>query len=447
MASMRFKVPAAALMVAIAAPMLPGSAGPASAQERFWEKDDGSSEARRTARARRDDALRAPDDPNAPSGGFGRQADVNGQPWDGRSGVGGYGGAPAGSGTAGNGGYAGGPDYSRPPAYSGPEYNQQQAQGYGAPPYDSGGQQPDYRAPPPAYSPPPAAAPGYGGPGYGAPKANDPYANGTYGPGASGNPTSGYGRQNDAYRPPQQGGYADTRPSQQGGYADTGGNDVYRPNGGQGYGTPYPADQAGGQAGGGYGQPYSPPVTSPNDGYGPSRASNDGQWDDRRGGGSRGTYSQNEVVDTGHRFFGSVSQGIASAIESIFKRQGRPNGYILGEDAGGAFVAGLRYGEGMLSTKDAGNHRVYWQGPSLGYDFGGEGSKTMVLVYNLRDPSDMYHRFGGVQGAAYLVGGVSVQFQQHEHVTLAVIRSGVGLRLGANVGYLKYSRRPTWNPF
>ncbi|MEL6299453.1 MAG: DUF1134 domain-containing protein [Pseudomonadota bacterium] len=159
------------------------------------------------------------------------------------------------------------------------------------------------------------------------------------------------------------------------------------------------------------------------------------------------TYSENEIVNAGHRFFGSVSQGLAKAIQYVFKRSGRPNGYILGEDAGGAFVAGLRYGEGRLYTKNFRTRRVYWQGPSLGYDFGGEGSKVMTLVYNLRRPSDIYKRYGGVQGSAYLVGGVSVQLQKRGEIILAPIRSGVGLRLGANVGYLKYSRRPTWNPF
>lgn len=124
-----------------------------------------------------------------------------------------------------------------------------------------------------------------------------------------------------------------------------------------------------------------------------------------------------------------------------------PNGYILGQDAGGAIVAGLRYGEGKLFTKDAGDHKVFWQGPSVGYDFGGEGSKVMVLVYNMSDPSEIYQRFGGVQGAAYVVGGVGVQLQKAGNVTLAPIRAGVGLRLGANVGYLKYTRNPTWNPF
>jgi len=138
---------------------------------------------------------------------------------------------------------------------------------------------------------------------------------------------------------------------------------------------------------------------------------------------------------------------LASAVEWAFQKCGRPNGYVLGSDAGGAFVAGLAYGEGRLYTKDAGNFKVYWQGPSVGYDFGADGSKVMTLVYNLRDPSEIFDRFGGVEGAAYLVGGVSVQLQKAGHVTLAPIRAGVGLRLGANVGYLKYTRSPTWNPF
>ena len=115
--------------------------------------------------------------------------------------------------------------------------------------------------------------------------------------------------------------------------------------------------------------------------------------------------------------------------------------------AGGAFVAGLRYGEGRLYTKRFGARRIYWQGPTVGYDFGGEGSRTMVLVYNMRHPSDVFRRFAGVQGSAYVIGGVGVQLLKHGHVTLAPIQSGVGLRLGANIGYLKYTRRPTWNPF
>ena len=184
----------------------------------------------------------------------------------------------------------------------------------------------------------------------------------------------------------------------------------------------------------GYGEPYHPPGES---------------YDGPPNGGPRDydSYSQNEILEAGHRFFGSVSKGLANVVEYAFSKSGRPNGYILGEDAGGAFVAGLRYGEGTLYTKDAGIHKVYWQGPSVGYDFGGEGSRTMVLVYNLRDPSQIFHRYAGVQGSAYFVGGVGIQYQARGNVTLAPIRAGIGLRLGANVGYLKYTRSPTWNPF
>jgi len=158
-------------------------------------------------------------------------------------------------------------------------------------------------------------------------------------------------------------------------------------------------------------------------------------------------YTPREIVDAGHRFFGTVTEGLARVVEYAFSRQGYPNGYILGEEAGGAFVAGLRYGEGTLYTKHIGRRKVFWQGPSIGYDFGAEGSKTMILVYDIQHPAEIYHRFGGVDGSAYFVGGVGITFQRHGEVVLAPIRSGVGLRLGANVGYLKYTREPTWNPF
>ncbi|RIA55844.1 DUF1134 domain-containing protein [Dichotomicrobium thermohalophilum] len=158
-------------------------------------------------------------------------------------------------------------------------------------------------------------------------------------------------------------------------------------------------------------------------------------------------YTADEIIAAGHRFFGTVTEGLARVVEYAFSRQGYPNGYILGEEAGGAFVAGLRYGEGMLYTKHLGRHRVFWQGPSIGYDFGAEGSKTMILVYDIQHPGEIYHRFAGVDGSAYFVGGVGITFQRHGEVVLAPIRSGIGLRLGANVGYLKYTREPTWNPF
>jgi hypothetical protein len=161
----------------------------------------------------------------------------------------------------------------------------------------------------------------------------------------------------------------------------------------------------------------------------------------------QGTFSAEEIKEAGHHFFGQVSMGLAKVIEYAFQRAGRPNGYILGEEAGGALVAGLRYGEGTLYTKDAGDYRVYWQGPSVGYDFGAEGSKTMVLVYDLRSPGEIFTTYAGVDGSAYFIGGVGITFLVRGHMVLAPIRSGVGLRLGANVGYLKYTREPTWNPF
>jgi hypothetical protein len=200
------------------------------------------------------------------------------------------------------------------------------------------------------------------------------------------------------------------------------------PPGQEQYGAP-PSDP------GGPGQPYTPGPGAQEQPYVPPEAQ------------EQSTFSMDEIKETGHRFFGRVSTGFAGVIEYAFQRAGRPNGYILGEEAGGAFIAGLRYGEGVLYTKDAGEHRLYWQGPSLGYDFGAEGSKTMVLVYNLRSPAEIYSTYGGLDGSAYLIGGVGITFLTRDHVVLAPIRSGVGLRLGANVGYLKYTRQPTWNPF
>ncbi|HMK40910.1 MAG TPA: DUF1134 domain-containing protein [Methyloceanibacter sp.] len=162
---------------------------------------------------------------------------------------------------------------------------------------------------------------------------------------------------------------------------------------------------------------------------------------------TNGTFSVEEIKESGHRFFGKVSMGFAEVVEYAFHRAGRPNGYILGEEAGGAFIAGLRYGEGTLYTKDAGSFKIYWQGPSLGYDFGADGSKTMVLVYNLQSPGEIFNTYAGVDGSAYFIGGVGITFLANDHVKLAPISSGIGLRLGANVGYLKYTREPTWNPF
>jgi hypothetical protein len=159
------------------------------------------------------------------------------------------------------------------------------------------------------------------------------------------------------------------------------------------------------------------------------------------------TYLPGELIDTGHKFFGTVSRGLASVIEKAISQWGQPNGYVLGQEAGGAFFAGLRYGEGTLYTKNAGDLRVYWQGPSLGWDIGGEGARTMMLVYNLPTTRAVYQRFGGVDGSAYLIGGFGMTALTVEGIVVVPIRSGLGLRLGANVGYLKFTPSATWNPF
>lgn len=161
----------------------------------------------------------------------------------------------------------------------------------------------------------------------------------------------------------------------------------------------------------------------------------------------RETFTSEELLLKGHEFFGKASRGVGQAIEFVFQNQGEPTAYIVGEEAAGAFVGGLRYGEGTIYYKNGTSEKIYWQGPSLGFDFGGNGSRSMTLVYNSNSPDELYDRFGGVEGAAYLVGGLGVNFQRRDNIILAPIRTGVGARLGANVGYLKYSPRPKWNPF
>ncbi|MGD9922462.1 MAG: DUF1134 domain-containing protein [Pseudorhodoplanes sp.] len=158
-------------------------------------------------------------------------------------------------------------------------------------------------------------------------------------------------------------------------------------------------------------------------------------------------FSSNEILDNGHRFFGTVSRGLAQVVEKAFSQFGQPNGYILGEEAGGAFVAGLRYGEGTLYTKNAGDLRVFWQGPSIGFDAGGEGARTMMLVYNLPATETIYNRFGGIDGSAYFIGGFGMTALGAGNIVVVPIRAGVGLRLGANIGYLKFTPKATWNPF
>jgi hypothetical protein len=165
----------------------------------------------------------------------------------------------------------------------------------------------------------------------------------------------------------------------------------------------------------------------------------------------RPAFTSGELVSAGEQFFGTISRGLASLIETAVGQWGLPNGYVLGEEAGGAFFGGLRYGEGMLYTKNAGELKVFWQGPSLGWDFGGDGARTMMLVYSLPATQAIYQRFGGIGGSAYFVGGFGMTAltanDANNNVVLVPIRSGVGLRLGANVSYLKFTPQATWNPF
>jgi hypothetical protein len=160
-----------------------------------------------------------------------------------------------------------------------------------------------------------------------------------------------------------------------------------------------------------------------------------------------GTFSPAELIDSGHNFFGTVSRGLALTVEEAVRRWGEPNGYVLGQEASGALFGGLRYGEGLLYTRNAGQHRVFWQGPSIGFDIGGDGARTMMLVYNLPSTPSLYRRFLGVDGSAYFVGGFGMTAVMAEDIVVVPIRSGVGARLGVNVGYLKFTPEPTWNPF
>ena len=158
-------------------------------------------------------------------------------------------------------------------------------------------------------------------------------------------------------------------------------------------------------------------------------------------------FQTRELIDSGHQFFGTISRGLAQVVEAAGRRWGQPNAYILGQEASGAFVAGARYGEGVMYTRNAGDRHVFWQGPSLGFDAGADGDRTMMLVYNLPSTDALFRRFGGVDGSAYFVGGFGFTALTADDVIVVPIRSGVGARLGVNLGYIKFTPNSTWNPF
>jgi hypothetical protein len=163
--------------------------------------------------------------------------------------------------------------------------------------------------------------------------------------------------------------------------------------------------------------------------------------------GEENTYTQDEILEKARGFFGETTEGLAEGIAKVFEDQGRPNAYIIGEEASGAIGVGLRYGKGELNSKLFGSRTVYWQGPSVGFDLGGNASRNMTLIYNLQDPEKLFQRFPGVDGSLYFVAGLSINYQRSGDITLAPIRTGVGLRAGASVGYLHYTKEKSLNPF
>lgn len=159
------------------------------------------------------------------------------------------------------------------------------------------------------------------------------------------------------------------------------------------------------------------------------------------------TYQRDDLIGAAEGVFGKGAQGLAGIIEKILKDQGEPNAYIAGREASGAFVLGLRYGSGTMFHKVEGQREVYWTGPSVGFDVGGNASKSFVLVYNLYDTQDIFKRYPAGEGAAYLVGGFTASYLRRGDVVLIPIRLGVGYRLGANVGYMKFTEKSKWLPF
>jgi len=160
-----------------------------------------------------------------------------------------------------------------------------------------------------------------------------------------------------------------------------------------------------------------------------------------------GTYGQDDLIGAAEGVFGKGAQGLAKMIENLLRDQGEPNGYIVGREAGGAFVFGARYGSGTLHHKIEGQRKVYWRGPSLGLDAGANAANTFVLVYNLYDSEDLFRRYGAGEGQAYLIGGLHASYMRRGDVVLIPIRVGAGLRLGVNAGYMKFSEKQNWLPF
>jgi hypothetical protein len=173
-----------------------------------------------------------------------------------------------------------------------------------------------------------------------------------------------------------------------------------------------------------------------------------GSGDASTGSGKSGsTYSEDSVVRQAEDAFGEGAEGIGDAVKRAFRRYGEPNALIRGEEAGAAFVGGLRYGKGELSFAGGGARTVYWQSPTVGLDAGGNAAKTFIMVYRLRSTEDLFQRFPAVDGNLYVIGGVGLNYNQADETVLAVIRAGIGWRAGVSIGYLKFTPEATANPF
>ena len=158
-------------------------------------------------------------------------------------------------------------------------------------------------------------------------------------------------------------------------------------------------------------------------------------------------YTEDEVFQASSGFFADASRDLADAIAKAFEDHGRPNAYITGEEVSAAIGIGLRYGNGTLTRKKFDHQKIYWQGPTIGFDLGGDASKVFILIYHLEGREQLYQRIPGVDGSAYLIGGIGISYLGAGDMILAPIQTGVGLRLGINVGYLHFSQKHTWNPF
>lgn len=186
-----------------------------------------------------------------------------------------------------------------------------------------------------------------------------------------------------------------------------------------------------------------PAVTNPNPSAGASLAAANPSVAAAQG----DTYKEDDLIGAAEGVFGKGAEGLARLIEDVLAKQGEPNGYIVGREAGGAFVLGARYGSGTLYHKIEGQKPVYWTGPSIGFDAGANAGSTFVLVYNLYDTEELYERYPSGEGAAYLVGGFNASYLRKGNVVLIPIRAGAGLRLGVNAGYMKFSKKQRWLPF